>query len=238
VSRFEAGASTLPQGEAIMAKIQLALRPVALPLPGSRWRRRLERATRALALVAGSALVGSLVALLVGVTDPSPEPPSSRVLLGWPGLEVATTPLLAQMAPVQIHIPRSGRKAPPLAALAQTIFRPRCALVGCHGHDGPVAQLDLAAEPAALHDQLVGAGALLAPGRTRVVSRRPEQSFLCEKLAAARPSVGSRMPPPPYAPLGQAEIAAIAAWIDAGAPGGNATGRTVAGRTAPATSKR
>jgi hypothetical protein len=105
-----------------------------------------------------------------------------------------------------------------LAAIQATIFSPRCAIPSCHDRASAVGDLNLEADIS--YDALVGVAptveAARAAGMLRVDPGHPDNSFLLSKLAGPPPGQGSRMPLS-EAPLGDAEMALIRAWIVAGA---------------------
>ena len=108
-------------------------------------------------------------------------------------------------------------------ARAQSILATNCS--GCH--PGVVASLDLTAAHA--YASTVGVRAVEDPSLPYVLAGDPARSYLYLKVAGwpgngRNPIVGGRMPFG-KGPLSNADIAAIADWIRAGAPG--ASGRTV-----------
>ncbi len=120
----------------------------------------------------------------------------------------------------------SGGEAPPKAAapaapageasafagLEAEILVPKCARAGCHGGDGAAGGLDLSRGKA--HADLVGVAASRRPDRLLVSPGDPEGSYLMQRLVAGGDS--PRMPLA-AAPLTDAEVEAIRAWIRDGA---------------------
>ncbi|MEZ4385354.1 MAG: carboxypeptidase-like regulatory domain-containing protein [Nannocystaceae bacterium] len=94
----------------------------------------------------------------------------------------------------------------------QPIFTARCATAGCHGAMNPQLGLDLS--PGAAFAALVGIQSAGQPDKLLVSAGEPAASVLVDKLSAT-PSAGLRMPV--GAPLSDAELARIDAWITAGA---------------------
>lgn len=103
---------------------------------------------------------------------------------------------------------------PPLSQLETQIFMRSCQFSSCHGAGvAPAGGLSLVDKT---FERLVGVRATLAPDKQRVVPFDAARSFLFEKIANEKPSVGKRMPP--AQPLPDEEIEQIRAWINAGAP--------------------
>ena len=106
-----------------------------------------------------------------------------------------------------------------LAAIQAAIFSPRCAVPFCH--DSTTAAGDLVLEADTSYDALVGVAptveAASLAGMLRVDPGAPDNSFLLSKLAGPPLGQGSRMPLT-GAPLDDADMALIRAWILAGAP--------------------
>lgn len=132
----------------------------------------------------------------------------------------------------------TGASRVPLAGWSDVapIFEARCA--GCHGGDDPPLGLDLSS-PDAIERTAVGVVAEQArvgvqedeawtgasaglDGAPRIdvlgTVGRPSRSYLLYKIIGDPHVGGSRMPPPPEAPLTFAEQQAISRWIRAGAP--------------------
>lgn len=110
--------------------------------------------------------------------------------------------------------PPTSACSPDIASIQATIFVPSCTQAGCHGSEGPAAGLDLTV--ADLPARLIEVPAATCD-RTLVVPSAPENSFLYEKISAAAPACGQRMPI--GGTLGDAEIACIGDWIAALEPG-------------------
>ena len=106
-----------------------------------------------------------------------------------------------------------------IASLETTYFATSCALAGsCHKGPNPSGGLILDAGTA--HANLVGVESALAPGKTLVVPGDPDASFLVQKVEGTMgDGEGQIMPLNSPEPLDPAcRIAALRAWIAAGAP--------------------
>ncbi len=111
----------------------------------------------------------------------------------------------------------------------QEIFTTKCS--GCH----PTVNnsIDLSAGNA--YADIVGVGAVEAPGRVRVIAGDPDASFLFQKVIGSKglgdiPDVGTRMPPM-AARLPESDLRIIRDWIAQGAK--NDAGQTVSGSATP-----
>ena len=127
---------------------------------------------------------------------------------------------------------RPTRPEPTWTSLYHEVIKPSCASATCHGQDGLSAAggLDLGDPETAYESLCGGAGCPGVPARFRLpdVSACPrerpvlivpgdaERSFFYRKVADAVPPCGARMPRNQQ-PLYPEEIAAMAAWIRAGA---------------------
>lgn len=119
----------------------------------------------------------------------------------------ATTTATQQPEPTD-----SGPVEPTLSSLQTSIFSRTCANGRCHSGARPSAGLSL--EAGKTHGQLVGVASTSAAGQTRVVAGNAAESLLVKLLKA--PSNGvARMPV--GGSLTAAEIAAVEAWVAAGA---------------------
>jgi hypothetical protein len=101
--------------------------------------------------------------------------------------------------------------------IASTVIVPRCATGACHGGATPVNFPSCEADR--WYDAMVGVPSLQAPGMNLIEPGDPEQSYLVHKLRGTQGVVGgggARMPVAD-APLGDAEQAALEAWITNGA---------------------
>jgi len=107
----------------------------------------------------------------------------------------------------------AGATEATLSSLQASIFTPSCAKARCHLGSRPSAGLNL--EAANTHAQLVGVASQQNSGATRVVAGDPAKSLLVQVLKG---NVGNveRMPDGAAA-LSADQIAAVEAWIAAGA---------------------
>jgi hypothetical protein len=108
---------------------------------------------------------------------------------------------------------------PTIESLETNYFATSCALAGsCHKGPNPGGVLILDAGTA--HANLVGVESMLAPGKQLVVPGDPDASFLVHKVEGTMAEgEGTIMPqgaPSPIDP--ECRIAALRAWIAAGAP--------------------
>lgn len=103
--------------------------------------------------------------------------------------------------------------APTLSQLSREIFTPNCAFSGCHSGAGAAAGLSLAADR--IGAQLIGVVSPVS-GRKRVDPGNPDGSYLLQKLRGDAGISGAQMPLGD-APLSATQLAAIRAWIAAGA---------------------
>jgi hypothetical protein len=107
-----------------------------------------------------------------------------------------------------------------LSSLREQIFVPACTFSACHGH-GAVAGLNLLADD--LHGALLGHDVVAATDAPLVDPGNPDNSWLYRLLAECEPTDRNGNPVPHMprnAPmlLDDDIIAAVRAWIDAGAP--------------------
>lgn len=108
--------------------------------------------------------------------------------------------------------------APTLQSLQETIFTPSCATAGCHtGPAGPglPSGLDLSTADASF-TSLVNVASEEVPTLLRVQPDNSADSYLILKVLGTA-AVGARMPLGGQ-PLSDAQINALASWIDSGAP--------------------
>jgi hypothetical protein len=106
---------------------------------------------------------------------------------------------------------------PTLASIQSNLFTPTCSVSGCHsGPAGPnlPTGMDLSSEDSSFAS-LVSVTSVEDPAALRIVPGDAGNSYLIQKVEGTA-SVGGRMPLG-GAPLDQATIDAIRAWIDAGA---------------------
>lgn len=109
---------------------------------------------------------------------------------------------------------------PKLSVLEEKLFVPRCNTSGCHDAGGKAGQLDLT--PGKAFAQLVNRPALNVGASDdallRVKPGDPDHSFLVLKLRDHVPvAYGVRMPANGAPPTAD-ELAAVAAWVEGGAP--------------------
>jgi len=98
------------------------------------------------------------------------------------------------------------------SSIEENVFRPRCALSGCHGSDTKEANLDLSTQNA--YNNLVNVQSILSTqGFKRVNPGDSETSFLIKALDGSNPV---KMPLG-ETPLDASTVAIIAQWIDDGA---------------------
>jgi len=114
-------------------------------------------------------------------------------------------------------VPSRGTVSASLSSIAANILVPRCATSACHGGNPPAYYPQLDADVA--HDAMVGRPSLQASMRL-VEPGAPEASYLLLKLRGEAGSVGGVPTPMPIGDvlLDPGEIAAVEAWIAAGAP--------------------
>ena len=105
--------------------------------------------------------------------------------------------------------------APTLTALQESIFTPKCALRGglCHVST-PAAEMDLSAGKT--FTSTVRVVSLESPNFERVSPGNAANSYLYMKIVGDPRIIGERMPVVGDL-LSPAELAAVRAWIDAGA---------------------
>lgn len=102
-----------------------------------------------------------------------------------------------------------------LSSIQSTVFSPSCALTGCHAGPGPARELDLSEGQS--FRNLVGVSGSQLPSFLRVKPRDAENSYLFMKVSGDSRIEGFRMPRGGPV-LGDAQLEAIAMWIENGAP--------------------
>lgn len=128
------------------------------------------------------------------------------------GPDAAPTATATATATQQPEPPDSGPVEPTLSSLQTSIFSRTCANGRCHSGARPSAGLSL--EAGKTHGQLVGVASTAAAGQTRVVAGNAADSLLVKLLKG--PSNGvARMPV--GGSLSASDIAAVEAWVAAGA---------------------
>lgn len=104
----------------------------------------------------------------------------------------------------------------PVPASIEPLLQRSCGLArSCHAGDFPQAGLDLSTLDGAFRTA-VGRPATQAPSMALIAPGKPEQSYVLQKIRNMQ-QVGTAMPPPPSAPLCEAKLRAIEAWIRDGA---------------------
>lgn len=101
---------------------------------------------------------------------------------------------------------------PTLTTLRADIFQPRCGNAACHGGSNPARGLDLVTDT---HGAIVGVASVEDPGVVLVEPGSPDSSLLFQVVNG---SVGGVRQMPPGFVLPADDVAAIRAWIEAGAP--------------------
>jgi hypothetical protein len=109
---------------------------------------------------------------------------------------------------------------PDIATIQKTVFVPRCNTAGCHNKADQAASLDL--ESPAPDTQLIDVAAQQCGGQIRVRPGDPDHSYLIDKLAAAQPACGIRMPNGASG-LAADDVLCIRTWV-ASLPGNGADG--------------
>lgn len=100
---------------------------------------------------------------------------------------------------------------PTFAEINDAILMPACGFSVCHGSGTGGLTIDADA-----YDALVDVESFGAPGQILVIAGDPDNSYLVHKLEGADDIIGDPMPPP-TGNLGADDLAAIRAWIAAGA---------------------
>jgi hypothetical protein len=105
-----------------------------------------------------------------------------------------------------------------LDSIQDFIFTPSCATIGCHNGIGAALPgvMNLSNADASFL-ALVGVNSIQDPALQRVEANSSANSYLIRKMENAAGITGTVMPPPPRAPIPQADIDIVKAWIDAGA---------------------
>ena len=108
----------------------------------------------------------------------------------------------------------AGCPGPPakLSEVQREVFQKSCIFSACHQAAGAAGGLTLDGSPYA---SLVNQPSVGSPGRTRVVPRDLQASYLYEKLGNPTPAVGTQMPP--GAPLSADQLQLVRSWILDGA---------------------
>jgi len=111
--------------------------------------------------------------------------------------------------------PPPGNQAATFGDFQANIFTPTCATVGCHS--AASAQAGLVLEAGQSFGNLVNVTSSEQPALNRVTPNQPEESYMIKKLRGDADISGERMPRGgPF--LAQADIDAMIAWINDGAP--------------------
>ena len=104
----------------------------------------------------------------------------------------------------------------PVPASIEPLLQRSCGLArSCHAGNFPQAGLDLSTLDGAFRTA-VGRPSTQAPSMALIAPGKPEQSYVLQNISN-RQLVGTAMPPPPSAPLCEAKLRAIEAWIRDGA---------------------
>lgn len=109
--------------------------------------------------------------------------------------------------------PADAAPIEPTLTSVQSIFTRSCATSRCHSGARPSSGLSL--EAGKSHGQLVGVASIAAAGQTRVVAGNAADSLLVKLVKG--PSNGVTRMPVGASPLSASEVAAIEAWVAAGA---------------------
>ena len=105
---------------------------------------------------------------------------------------------------------------PTFSSISAVVFTPRCSSTACHAGTGS-APLDLT--PEAAYAALVNGPSAQTGEMLLVTPREPDRSYLLLKLLGTHAAAGlGAVMPPDGERLPDGELAAIAAWILAGAP--------------------
>lgn len=144
----------------------------------------------------------------MSISSPALRATAALVLLA------ATSACLAQPTAVDPALVPDASVAPvgdgPYCQVSAAVFVPRC--TACHRAGGTPPDLGFEGARA-----MVGASSTLYPGQTLVVAGDPSASLLYRKVSGTHAATeGVRMPI--GAPLSDAEVAMVEAWIAAGAP--------------------
>ena len=101
---------------------------------------------------------------------------------------------------------------PTFASIQSTIFKPTCAVGGCHSGAEPAGDLDLfVASEAELLSQLVGVSSADCGDWVRVTAGDPGRSLIVHKLDRTQTDCGDPMPP--ASGLSTAQVQCISGWV-------------------------
>ncbi len=141
--------------------------------------------------------------------------PRSRRVLAWGALAALSLVLCACAEDgSELDVLTDGGLQPTLASLQADVFGAICA--ECHFPNGS-GPMPLDTEQNT-YDSLVNVQSFELPQLLRVAPGDPENSYVIWKVEGRSTIVFNPMPPPPRPRLSQAQIDAIAAWIESGAP--------------------
>ncbi len=117
-----------------------------------------------------------------------------------------------------VAAPHAVSVAPTWTSIYSTIVRPTCAIEACHGASGAEfsGQLDLSTSSIA-YAALVNVGAQSSSCGTRIVPGDADSSFFVAKVEATQDPMNCGTEMPPGAVLPPEQVAAIRAWVAAGA---------------------
>jgi hypothetical protein len=109
----------------------------------------------------------------------------------------------------------SSPTAPTMVTVQAQVLTPRCALSGCHVTGSPPFGLDMSSASASAAN-LIGVTSGEKPAMQRVVPGDSANSYMYWKLSG-NPNINGDPMPASGPALSGADLALIAAWIDAGA---------------------
>lgn len=157
------------------------------------------------------AVVAEIAQETTTLTDVAPGPHTLSVELAYPDGDVF-------YPPVEATVSFTVGGGTPTFAQVEEIFDRSCATYGCHAAAESITGLTLAEGKA--YDSLVDVPSFGKPDMDRVEPGDSSASFLVKKLDgtfASELGLDGDLMPPGFAGLSDAEIALVAAWIDAGA---------------------
>lgn len=154
-------------------------------------------------------------------------------LVAWDGVPLGERTVRSFVTSEDVYVPTAPPVGPRLSIDVAPLLAARCASSGCHSETHAVMALDLSSA-AALRRTALGVFSRERPANIAGESTRtdpawssleridhagdPAYSYLVYKILGDGPLRGDRMPPPPLAPLTDAEIVRVSDWIARGAP--------------------